>query len=75
MQGFDTDNPVDHRGGDDGNIAAKLVLFVHLALGDAFHLGGMQTVQLVLVIALLIKKPLCAAQQIKPLPKMNSTYT
>jgi len=53
VQRLDTDYPIAPGGGDYRYLAAELVLLVGLAFGDAFHLGSMQAVQLVFVLALL----------------------
>ena len=52
-------DPTVFRGADQRNFAAEFVLLVGLALGNTLNLGGLHAVELVLVIALLVKNPLC----------------
>ena len=57
MLGIDSDNPTLPRRRDDAHFTAKLVVFMHFALGDALHLRGMNTIDLAVIRALLRKDP------------------
>jgi len=63
VKGIDRQNPVFDGTGDHGHLAAELVALVGLALGDAFHLRGMNTVDFVGVVPLLGEDLLRKSQQ------------
>ena len=56
MERLDSNNPIPARGAHQTNLATKLVALVCLAFANAFNFRGMDTVKLVLRMALLSQK-------------------